>query len=68
MRRMENVSESISSTEEESDLQRKSELCINTKHNRTLPSNIITGVTIQPTAFIKDDTTREVQTWSKSGL
>ena len=45
--KIESNSEGITSPEEETGLQGKSELCINTKHNTTLPSNIVTGVTLK---------------------
>ena len=47
MERKEYISESVSSPEEETGLQGKSELCISTQHNTTLPDNIVTGVTVQ---------------------
>ena len=47
MEREENISESVSSPEQETGLQGKSELCVTTQHNTTLPDNIVTGVTIQ---------------------
>ena len=45
--RMENVSESITSPEEEIGSQGKSELCVNAKCCTALPDGIVTGVTIQ---------------------
>ena len=45
--RMENVSESITSPEEETGSQGKSELCVNAKCCTALPDGIVTGVTIQ---------------------
>ena len=47
MERKENISESVSSPEQETGSQGKSELCINTRHNTTLPDNMVIGVTIQ---------------------
>ena len=47
MERKENISESVSSPEQETGSQGKSELCVTTQHNTTLPDNIVTGVTIQ---------------------
>lgn len=46
---MEKNSEKASSAMEETGLQSKSELCVSTKHSTTIPSNVITGVTIQLT-------------------
>ena len=45
--RLENVSESITSPEEETGSQGKSELCVNAKCCTALPDGIVTGVTIQ---------------------
>ena len=45
--RMEDKSERVMSPEEETGLQDKSELCVNTAHYATLPDNIVTGVTTQ---------------------
>ena len=42
----ENISESISSPEQETGSQERSELCINTQHNTTLLDNMVIGVTI----------------------
>ena len=47
MERKENISESVSLPERETGSQGKSELCVTTQHNTTLPDNIVTGVTIQ---------------------
>ena len=47
MERKENISESVSSPEQEIGSQGKSELCVNTWHNTTLPDNMVIGVTIQ---------------------
>ena len=47
MERKDNISESVSSPEQETGSQGRSELCINTRHNTTLPDNMVIGVTIQ---------------------
>ena len=47
MERKGNISESVSSPEQETGSQGKSELCVNTQHNTTLPDNMVIGVTIQ---------------------
>lgn len=42
-----NISEGVSSPEQETGLQGKSELCVSTRHNTALPDNMVIGVTIQ---------------------
>ena len=47
MERTENISEIVSSPQEETGLQGRSELCVGAKQSTTLPNNIVTGVTLQ---------------------
>ena len=48
MERTDSVSESVLSPKEETGRsQGRSELCVGTKHNTTLPDNIVTGVTVK---------------------